>query len=307
MLSYIENILNEFRPLFKRLATFKWFVICVIAMMLRSDQLGVTSVIRDLALAPECYEALIHFFRSSAYSLDVLREQWYRCVLRNAPLTKCRNRIILVGDGVKQSKEGKRMPGVKKMTQESETCSKPHFIHGHMFGALGVIAATKAKRFCMPLKFNIQDGLRSAAAWQEGNEIINISDANHIEQMVRSAFEAAGILGKSYILLDRYFLSRTALRLMDKMNLEKSSGGGTLVEIVTKAKSNCKAYMKPVPKRPGSKGRPRKKGKQICVLDLFDCPDRFTKQSALGAGTLQRAPFCSCIARNRRKINPGKH
>lgn len=134
------------------------------------------------------------------------------------------------------------------MTQESETCSKPHFIHGHMFGALGVIAATRAKRFCMPLKFNIQDGLRSAAAWQEGNEIINISDANHIEQMVRSAFEAAGILGKSYILLDRYFLSRTALRLMDKMNLEKSSGGGTLVEIVTKAKSNCKAYMKPVPK-----------------------------------------------------------
>lgn len=70
VLSYIENILNEFRPLFKRLATFKWFVICVIAMMLRSDQLGVTSVIRDLALAPECYEALIHFFRSSAYSLD---------------------------------------------------------------------------------------------------------------------------------------------------------------------------------------------------------------------------------------------
>lgn len=291
MLSYIENILNEFRPLFKRLATFKWFVICVIAMMLRSDQLGVTSVIRDLALAPECYEALIHFFRSSAYCLDVLREQWYRCVLRNAPLTKCRNRIILVGDGVKQSKEGKRMPGVKKMTQESETCSKPHFIHGHMFGALGVIAATKAKRFCMPLKFNIQDGLRSAAAWQEGNEIINISDANHIEQMVRSAFEAAGILGKSYILLDRYFLSRTALRLMDKMNLEKSSGGGTLVEIVTKAKSNCKAYMKPVPKRPGSKGRPRKKGKQICVLDLFDCPDRFTKTCVYLYGGLETVSY----------------
>ena len=279
MLGYIENVLDEFRPLFRRLATFKWFVICVVAMMMRSDQLGVTSVIRDLALSPDCYEVLIHFFRSSAYNLDALREQWYRCVLKNAPLTKCRNRIILVGDGVKQSKEARKMPGVKKMTQESETCSKPQFIHGHLFGALGVIAATKAKRFCMPLKVNIQDGLRSAAAWQESSKIVDISEANHIEQMIKAAFEAARILGKSYILLDRYFLSRTALRLMDKMNLENPSDGGTLVEIVTKAKSNCKAYMKPLPKRPGAKGRPRKKGKRIGLWELFDCSDRFTETS----------------------------
>lgn len=120
--------------------------------MLRSDQLGVTSVIRDLALAPACYESLIHFFRSSAYNLDSLREQWYRCGLMNAPLFRYRNRIILVGDGVKQSKEARKMPGVKKMTQESETCSKPQFIHGHLLGAIGVIASTKAKRFCIPLR-----------------------------------------------------------------------------------------------------------------------------------------------------------
>ena len=279
MLNYIENILDEFRPLFNRLAAFKWFVICVIALMLRSDQLGVTSVIRDLTLAPACYESLIHFFRSSAYNLDSLREQWYRCVLMNAPLFRYRNRIILVGDGVKQSKEARKMPGVKKMTQESETCSKPQFIHGHLFGAIGVIASTKAKRFCIPLKINIQDGLRSAAAWQENSGIVNISKENHIEQIIRAAFEAASVFGKSYILLDRYFLSRTALSLMDKMNLEKSSDGKALVEIVTKAKSNCKAYMKALPKRPGTKGRPRQKGKRICLWDLFNYPDRFTEAS----------------------------
>jgi hypothetical protein len=276
VLSFIENVLNEFRPVFKRLATFKWFVICVIAMMLRSDHLGVTSVIRDLSLAPECYEVLIHFFRSNAYNLDALREQWYRCVVRNAPLAKCRNRIILVGDGVKQSKEALKMPGVKKMTQESETCSKPQFIHGHLFGALGVIASTAAKRFCMPLKINIQDGLRSASDWPESSGIVDISNGNHIEQMIQCAFEAARILGKSYILLDRYFLSKTALRLMDKMNLERPSDEGNLVEIITKAKSNCKAYMKPIPKRPGARGRTRKKGKHIFLWELFDCPQRFT-------------------------------
>lgn len=66
---------------------------------------------------------------------------------------------------------------------------------------------------------------------------------------------------------------------MDKMNLEKSSDGKALVEIVTKAKSNCKAYMKPLPKRPGMKGRPSQKGKQICLWDLFNYLDSFTEAS----------------------------
>ena len=37
-----------------------------IGFMLRSDKLGVTSVIRDLALSPDCYLSMIHFFRASS-------------------------------------------------------------------------------------------------------------------------------------------------------------------------------------------------------------------------------------------------
>ena len=48
-------------------------------------------------------------------------------------------RAVLVGDGVKVSKEARYMPGVKKMVQESEDSSKGEFIFGHMFGALGVL------------------------------------------------------------------------------------------------------------------------------------------------------------------------
>jgi len=32
--------------------------------------------------------------------------------------------IILVGDGVKQAKESRKMPGIKKLHQESENSSK---------------------------------------------------------------------------------------------------------------------------------------------------------------------------------------
>ena len=76
----------------------------------------------------------------------------------------------MAGDGVKQSKEAVRMPGVKKMSQESETCSKPEFIHGHLFGALAIVAGAPMRRFCIPLKMNLQDGLREMAEWA-GSEV----------------------------------------------------------------------------------------------------------------------------------------
>ncbi len=44
------------------------------------------------------------------------------------------------GDVVKQAKEGRFMPGVKKLFQESEYSSKPEYIFGHMFGGLGILA-----------------------------------------------------------------------------------------------------------------------------------------------------------------------
>lgn len=197
MLKFIESILVEFRCCFRREATFKWFVVCTVAMMLRSDRLGVTSAVRDLCLSPGCYECLLHFFRSGAYSLEDLRQMWYRVVRDRAPLAMCRSRVILVGDGVKQAKEGRRMPGVKKMAQESETCSKPEYIHGHMFGTLGAVVQTSVKRFCMPLRINIQEGLKEASSWEEGKDILCISGWNHIEQMIGAAFEAAAGSGKA--------------------------------------------------------------------------------------------------------------
>ena len=35
------------------------------------------------------------------------------------------------------------MPCIKKMVQESESASKPTFIHGHFFGAVGVLAGSE--------------------------------------------------------------------------------------------------------------------------------------------------------------------
>lgn len=142
MLKYLNELLLPFRSCFSRQATFEWFVVLVVGFMLRSDHLGVTSVIRDLALNSRCYETLIHFFRSSAWSLESLRTTWIQVVHKTAPLLVVDNRVVLVGDGMKQTKEGRRMPGVKKLHQESENSSKGEYIFGHLFGAIGILAGT---------------------------------------------------------------------------------------------------------------------------------------------------------------------
>ncbi len=74
----------------------------------------------DLELSPGCYLSLIHFFRASSWSLDTIRSHWFSAVKEYSPLCKEGNFHVLVGDGGRQSKEGRRMPGVKKLFQESE-------------------------------------------------------------------------------------------------------------------------------------------------------------------------------------------
>ncbi|MDE7310322.1 MAG: hypothetical protein K2N87_01680 [Eubacterium sp.] len=57
----------------------------------------------------------------------------------------------LAGGGVKQAKEGRKMPAVKKLCQEPENSAKPEFIHGHMFGGLGILMETPPGNFSASL------------------------------------------------------------------------------------------------------------------------------------------------------------
>ena len=260
MLNFIENILCHFRPCFSRKAAFHWFVTITIGFMLRSDKLGVTSVIRDLALNPACYDSLLHFFRASSWSLADIRTRWCSAVREYAPLYREGNFHVLVGDGVKQSKEGRRMPGVKKLFQESENSAKPAYIHGHMFGGLGILAGSAHNWACIPLSIRLHDGLQAAIDWKGAA----VSSASHVVQMVEDAYHAALTFGDSLLLLDRYFLTVPALEKLKSLN----DNGNVRMEIVTKAKKSCTAFEKPGPRKPG-KGRPRKKGAAVHLKELF--------------------------------------
>ncbi|MBE6071929.1 MAG: hypothetical protein E7208_08210 [Clostridium butyricum] len=144
---------------------------------------------------------------------------------------------ILIGDGVKASKEARKMPGVKKLHQESENSLKGEFIFGHIFGAIGVLTENSSKLFCIPLFINIQDGIRTIRNWIHPEENYKYN----VVQMIENGFSTAKTMRKSILLLDRYFLSVSALKTLNTLN----NTGEKLIQIVTKAKQSCIAYEQP--------------------------------------------------------------
>ena len=277
MFKKLEHTLEAFRDCFSREAAYKWFVVFVVGFLLRSDHLGITSVIRDLALDGSNYENLRHFFYSNAWSLDSLRRRWYAIVRDSGLVHSVNERSVLAGDGVKQPKEAKYMPGVKKLVQESEDSSKPEYIFGHMFGAIGAVLGKG--QLCCPLMFSIQEGLKSVSAWKDSF----VSGETHPIQIINNLFEAARIFGKSYGLLDRLFLSVPVLKRLKELN-QSVDQEENLLEIVTKAKSNCVAYEKPEIPKQRKKGRPRLKGDSVHIKDLWEDEEQFCTATAFVYG-----------------------
>ena len=236
MLKFINSTLSSFRESFTRASTYKWFVTIVIGMMVRKDDLGVTSLIRALGLKP-VYEALDRFFRSDAWKLQGLEQKWRSIVATAAPLERYKGAAVLPGDGIKVSKEGRRMPGVKRLHQESDNSGKAANIMGQMYGSVGVLAAAGGKTFCIPLACELHDGVKEILSWEEGEKV---RQSSHTVEMISLAHRMTDVFPGAIALLDRYFLTVPALKRLDACNAE---GGG--LKAIIMAKSNAVAYEEP--------------------------------------------------------------
>lgn len=162
---FAERVLGGLRPAFTREATFGWFSAQVLGMATCGDGMGVTSTVRALGLEAQSYDSLLGMFRSGAWSSASLRRAWYATVAAEAALLDYNGRAVLCSDGVKVPKDALRMPGVKRLVQESSDSGKGEHILGHMFGAVGVLAGEQGACQCIPLKVDLQEGMRTAAGW----------------------------------------------------------------------------------------------------------------------------------------------
>ncbi|MDI6795099.1 MAG: transposase, partial [bacterium] len=161
MVSIIQSILLDFRPCFSRKATFHWFIVIILAFIIRCDNEGVTSFIRWLFLNPGSYDPMLRFFRATSWSLETLLGHWVKIAINRYPLLKFNGRALLIGDGIKVSKEAKKMPGVKSLHQDSENSGKAKYIYGHHFGYVGLLVGCLTKAFCLPLQGQLHEGVET--------------------------------------------------------------------------------------------------------------------------------------------------
>src|SRR6202051_4124981 len=154
------NAILLLRPAFSRLSTFMWFATAVAGLTVRVELLGVTSIVRALNLRPNLYNLLLDHLHSSGIKLNRLSALWVQAVLRLFPSPMYVNgRLVLVGDGIKIPKRGKKMPGVKLLHQQSESNTKPDYIMGHSLQAVSMLVHAANSVLAVPLAVRIHEGL----------------------------------------------------------------------------------------------------------------------------------------------------
>ena len=147
------EILENFRPCFSRKASYYWFILVMIGLVVRADHYGISSIVRWVSLSPNCYFSLLHFFGSTGWTLETLLLCWWSYCLQDPLCLKIQGRAILIGDHTNQPKEGQRMPGVVTIHQHSETSSKPSYFRGHVWGFIALVMG-KLNRYDMYCKSN---------------------------------------------------------------------------------------------------------------------------------------------------------
>jgi hypothetical protein len=237
------------RPGCTRLRTFLWFATCVAGLTVRTDLLGVTSIVRALGLHERFYDNLLDHFHSTGVLLDELSALWAHVVLRLFPdPLRVNGRLVLVGDGIKVPKSGKKMPAVKLLHQESDSNTKPEYIMGHSLQAVSVLVQAAESVFAVPLATRIHEGL----VWSN-------RDTRTLLDKMLALLKIVEIRQPFYFVADAYYASQKIITgLLDQNH-----------HLVTRMRSNAVAYTQYDHQGARKRGRPRRYGKKIVLKSLF--------------------------------------
>jgi len=256
------KLVCELRSACARTRTFLWMTVCLAGMTTRKDLMGVTSIVRALGLVPACYDRLLDFFHSSALDLNKLTRLWCDLVFRAHPgIVRVKGKPVLIGDGIKVAKAGRKMPGVKKLHQQSESNTKPEYIFGHSCQAIAILTQALSSVFAIPLACRIHEGV-----------VFSNRDKRTLLDKMILLIDALGIREPFYFVADAYYASGKIVRgLLAQGN-----------HLVTRVKRNSVAYYPatPQPRTQRRRGRPRKYGEKIKVASLLKNSDRIQEAAS---------------------------
>ena len=239
------------RGAFSRQTTFFWVIIACAGMTIRTDRIGVTSIVRALGLTSASYLGLLRAFHSDAINLDKLLELWVELCLRIFKPACVDGFMLIIGDGIKVAKEGRKMPAVKSLHQDSQSNAKAEFIMGHYLQAFSLAVVSPIGRLAaIPLVAQIHDGIVYS----------NRSTITIIDKFMKLFSQLVDITGHPAILVaDAYYAASSVVHSV-------LSGS---CHLVTRVQHNTVAYHLPIQPGKNKRGRPPKYGEKVRLSDLF--------------------------------------
>lgn len=251
---------HQLRSACSRSLTFLWMTLTLVAFAIRPDLLGATSFVRASFIDPLRYYSLLNLFHSKALVLTRLLELWVKLAMRLFNPITVNGYVVFAADGLKVPKEGKKMPAVKSLHQESGNNSKAEFIMGHSFQAVSLLAdSSSGQVFAIPLISRICEGL----VWRRLKTPRTLLDK--LVSLFMDVVQAADV--RAILVADAYYASKKVI--------EPLLAAGH--HLVTRAKSNSVAYKsapKPKKKRPG---RPKFYGAKVKLRNLFKAGPSFAE------------------------------
>ncbi len=254
------NYAKELRNSCSRYKTFIWLLLVLVGFSTRTDYFGVSSFVRSSFIKEKHYHSLLNMFHSKAIKFDKLVAIWIKLVMKFFNPVFSKGYLVLIADGIKIPKEGKKMPAVKSLHQESASNSKSTYIMGHSFQVISLLVKGFASNyFAVPLVSRISEGVVFS----------NADKRTLLDKLVLMLGEIIKVITKDIpvlLIADAYYASRKIiLPLLKKGN-----------HLITRAASNVVAFEK-VPKiSKRKKGRPKIYGKKVKLKNLFKNIKRFT-------------------------------
>ena len=95
---------------------------------------------------------------------------WWEYLATRKVAYQTGRRLVLVGDHTKTPKDGRKMPAVTTLHQDSETSGKPSFFRGHHWGCIALVVRACDKFFATPLWASIQEGLAKLAVDEDAKQ-----------------------------------------------------------------------------------------------------------------------------------------
>ncbi len=163
-------------------------------------------------------------------------------------LLRVNNRLVLLADGIKVPKAGRKMPAVKKLKQV-ESNTKPAYIQGHSCQAISIVAGAEHSAFAVPLAARIHEGVVYSNRHRKSQP-----------QKLISLLDTLGIDSPVTLVADAYYACRSVSRGL----LARGS------HLISRVRINAVAYWPAQQPTTRQRGRPRLYGRKLRLRTLFE-------------------------------------